>query len=196
MNEENDAITKTPQFYLVMLILIVMVLGTIATAWRTLELGVMAIGAWKIWTFYQQRKQSQQAYLKDLFYQLIQENQGYITALDLAMKANISARAAGKYLERRAREFAAEFEVNQQGAKALLAGCARLETPPKVLCVSSLAAAGPVAMGEAKVETDDDAPTSNLQAPCQQSALPCRPSPRWSSRVCECVKRRQRHRRR
>ncbi|MBO1347326.1 MAG: hypothetical protein EBE86_007985 [Hormoscilla sp. GUM202] len=76
MNKENEAIAKTPQFYLVMLILIVMVLGTIATAWRTIELGVMAIGTWTIWTFYQQRKQSQQAYLKELFYQLIQENNG------------------------------------------------------------------------------------------------------------------------
>ncbi|MGK7903642.1 MAG: hypothetical protein AB4352_19995 [Hormoscilla sp.] len=115
MNKENEAITKSPQFYLVMLIFLVAILGAIATAWRTLELGVMAIGAWTIWTFYQQRKQSQQAYLKELFYQLIQENHGYITALDLAMKANISAPAAGKYLERRAEEFAAEFEVNQQG---------------------------------------------------------------------------------
>lgn len=115
MNKENDAITKSPQLYLVMLIFIVAILGTIATAWRTIELGTMAIGAWTIWTFYQQRKQSQQEYLKGLFYQLIQENHGYITALDLAMKANISAQAAGRYLEQRAEEFAAEFEVNQQG---------------------------------------------------------------------------------
>lgn len=115
MNQENEAITKTPQFYLVMLIFIIAILGTIATAWRALELGTMAIGAWTIWTFYQQRRQSQQAYLKELFYQLIQENHGYITALDLAMKANISAQAAVQYLERRAEEFAAEFEVNEQG---------------------------------------------------------------------------------
>ncbi|MBC6421629.1 MAG: hypothetical protein GDA43_11260 [Hormoscilla sp. SP5CHS1] len=125
MNKENEAIAKTPQFYLVMLILIVMVLETIATVWRTIELGVMAIGAWTIWTFYQQRKQSQQSYLKELFYQLIQENNGYITALDLAMKANISAQAAATYLERSAQEFAAELEVNQQGGILYLFTTAR-----------------------------------------------------------------------
>jgi len=114
MNKENEAITQKPQFFLVMLILIVMALGTIATAWRTIELGVMAIGAWSLWSSYQHRKQSKQEYLKELFYQLIQENNGYITALDLAMKANISAREAGEYLELRAKEFAAEFQVNQQ----------------------------------------------------------------------------------
>ena len=115
MNKENDAITKTPQFYLVMLILFVMGLGTIATVWRTVELGVMAIGAWTIWSSYQQIKQRKKAYLQEVFSQLLEENNGCITALDLAMKGNISAPAAKKYLERRAQEFAAEFEMNQQG---------------------------------------------------------------------------------
>jgi len=136
MNQENEAITKNPQFFLVMLILIVTILGTIATAWRMLELGVMAIGAWTIWSGYQQRRQSKQEYLKALFYQLIQENNGYISPLDLAMKANISAPEAEKYLELRAQEFSASSQANQKSGILYLFTTAKSASAIEVKVVS------------------------------------------------------------
>ena len=59
-----------------------------------------------IWQRYQWEKWSKQ--VDPLFYNLIQLNQGAITPLDLAMKANFSAVTAKRYLDTKAQEFGAQ----------------------------------------------------------------------------------------
>jgi len=67
------------------------------------------------WRRYQRQQQNKLAHLDTVFYRLIQENQGRVTALDLAMNAKLSGEQVQKYLDERAKEFAAEFEVTEQG---------------------------------------------------------------------------------
>ncbi|VEP12318.1 conserved hypothetical protein [Hyella patelloides LEGE 07179] len=53
--------------------------------------------------------------IREIFFNLIQNNQGSITELDLAIAANISGKDAKKYLEQFAVEFDATFEVTEKG---------------------------------------------------------------------------------
>lgn len=67
------------------------------------------------WRRYQRQQQQKLAHLDAVFYRLIQENQGRVTTLDLAMNAKLSGQQVQQYLDERAKEFAAEFEVTEQG---------------------------------------------------------------------------------
>ncbi|MGL5061665.1 MAG: hypothetical protein ACRC62_16975 [Microcoleus sp.] len=64
---------------------------------------------------YQQQQKNKLARLDEVFYRLIQENQGRVTALDLAMNAKLPGEKTQQYLDDRAKEFAADFEVTEQG---------------------------------------------------------------------------------
>ena len=64
---------------------------------------------------YQQHQKHQLAHLDSVFYRLIKENQGRVTALDLAMNAKLPGLKVQEYLDERASEFAADFEVTEQG---------------------------------------------------------------------------------
>jgi hypothetical protein len=63
----------------------------------------------KVWQQYQWQQWSQKVH--PFFNQLIKDNQGCLTALDLAMKAQISGAAAEQYLNRKAEEFGAKRQV-------------------------------------------------------------------------------------
>lgn len=52
-------------------------------------------------------------------------------------------------------------ESNRKGTENLCAACARLEKPPTVVVVSSLAAAGPATAANPKCEQDSETPVSN-----------------------------------
>jgi hypothetical protein len=64
---------------------------------------------------YQQQQKNKLAHLDSVFYKLIKENQGRVTALDLAMNAKLPGEKVQEYLDERASEFAADFEVTEQG---------------------------------------------------------------------------------
>lgn len=64
---------------------------------------------------YWQNEQKKVEQLNSTFYQLVQENNGWVTALDLAMKSNISGTEVQQYLDEKAREFAAHYEITEQG---------------------------------------------------------------------------------
>ncbi|NJK73762.1 MAG: hypothetical protein HC849_09290 [Oscillatoriales cyanobacterium RU_3_3] len=64
---------------------------------------------------YQQQEKNKLARLDEVFYRLIKENQGRVTALDLAMNAKLPGEKTQQYLDDRAKEFAADFEVTEQG---------------------------------------------------------------------------------
>ncbi|HBE20030.1 MAG TPA: hypothetical protein DEG17_21285 [Cyanobacteria bacterium UBA11149] len=65
----------------------------------------------KVWQEYQWQQWSQE--VNPFFNQLIKENQGCLTALDLAMKAQISGAAAERYLDKKAEEFGAKRQVRE-----------------------------------------------------------------------------------
>ncbi len=75
-------------------------------AWPVLlALFVIIIGV-RIWQQYQWKRWSKQ--VNPYFNQLIEANQGCLTALDLSMKASLSGPAAQRYLDRKAEEFGAQ----------------------------------------------------------------------------------------
>ncbi len=80
-------------------------------AWPVLlALFILSI-TWSIWQQYRWKQWSKQ--VNPDFNQLIKENQGCLTALDLSMKANLSASAARWFLDKKAEEFGAQRRVYQ-----------------------------------------------------------------------------------
>ena len=74
-------------------------------AWLYILFAIGAVLAWNVWSNYQWEQWSLQ--VNPIFNQLIQENQGCLTAVDLSLKGNLPPNAARKYLERKADEFGA-----------------------------------------------------------------------------------------
>ncbi|MEB3312112.1 MAG: hypothetical protein VKJ02_17945 [Snowella sp.] len=74
-------------------------------AWLYILIIVGLVLGWKVWENYQWQQWSLQ--VNPIFNQLIQENQGCLTPVDLSLKGNLTANAARKFLERKADEFGA-----------------------------------------------------------------------------------------
>ena len=74
-------------------------------AWLYILFAIGVAFAWNVWSTYQWEQWSLQ--VNPFFNQLIQENQGCLTAVDLSLKGNLTPNAARKFLERKADEFGA-----------------------------------------------------------------------------------------
>lgn len=81
------------------------------------------IGGWLALDLYRQSRQEKRAIhqqksdrLQSLFYQMLQENRGRVTVLGFAMQSQLPATDARKYLDEKAKEFNANFKVNEEGA--------------------------------------------------------------------------------
>ena len=100
---------------LVLLFPIALGIALIVYAWRWLiVLGVLsAMGG--LWKYYQHKQQERQEWLNVIFYQTLQEHQGRIATLDLAIAAKIPGVEAQEFLQKKAKEFGAEFEVTDAG---------------------------------------------------------------------------------
>ncbi|MFB2938175.1 hypothetical protein ACE1B6_23255 [Aerosakkonemataceae cyanobacterium BLCC-F154] len=94
---------------LILIIPIAFAIILLFKAWPILLFFALLSSAWSFWQRYQLQKLSRQ--LNPMFHQLILENQGCITALDLAMKANLSGRSAERFLNAKAEEFAAQKQI-------------------------------------------------------------------------------------
>jgi hypothetical protein len=90
---------------LVIIFPLAFLIAVLFVAWPLLLALVIAGIGLRIWQRYQWQKWSQQ--VNPFFHKLIQENQGRITAMDLAIKANLSGVAAKQYLETKVEEFGA-----------------------------------------------------------------------------------------
>lgn len=120
LKSQTSAIAKTKAkserpSSLVLLFPIALCLGLIVYAWRWLIVfGVLsALGG--LWKYYEQKQQERQEWLNVIFYQTLQKHQGKITTLDLAIAANITGVEAQEFLQQRAKEFGAEFDITDAG---------------------------------------------------------------------------------
>jgi len=74
-----------------------------------------ALGGFLAWNVYQQEHNTDRDRLRSTFFQLVEEGNGTISVMKLAMTAQISAEEARTDLNERAKEFNADFEVNDRG---------------------------------------------------------------------------------
>ncbi|MER3493295.1 MAG: hypothetical protein C4323_13775 [Mastigocladus sp. ERB_26_2] len=101
--------------YLVLLLPISFLIIFLVATWR-LWLALIFVGlAFNIWQRYQWQRWCLQ--VNPLFNQLIRENQGKITPMDLAIKGNFSGEAAKRYLDGKLAEFAGNIVNSEDGGK-------------------------------------------------------------------------------
>ena len=95
------------------------------TAVERLIFGIptLTLGAWLALGLYRQSQQEKKAInqqvsdrLQSIFYQMLQENHGRVTVLGFAMKSQLPAAHARQYLDEKAKDFNANFKVNEEGA--------------------------------------------------------------------------------
>lgn len=91
---------------LVLILPIAFLIVLLFKAWPVLLALLLLSLTLRIWQKYQWQQWSNR--VNPYFNQLIKENQGCLTALDLSMKANLSGSAARLFLDRKAEEFGAQ----------------------------------------------------------------------------------------
>ncbi len=91
---------------LILILPIAFLIVLLFKAWPVLlALFILSI-IFKIWQQYQWKQWSKQ--VNPYFNELVKENQGCLTPLDLSIKANLSGSAARRYLDKKAEEFGAQ----------------------------------------------------------------------------------------
>lgn len=101
------------------------VTGTIAAVFLSFTLArilvpllpivVPLVGGGWLWRRYQTQHQHHQDRLDRAFYEMLRQHQGRMMVLDFAIATQLSAVEAQQYLDAKAREFAARYEVTQTG---------------------------------------------------------------------------------
>ena len=95
------------------------------TAVERLIFGIptLTLGTWLALGLYRQSRQEKEALnqqvsdrLQSIFYKMLQENHGRITVLGFAMQSQLPAAHARQYLDEKAKDFNANFKVNEEGA--------------------------------------------------------------------------------
>ncbi|MGK7874139.1 MAG: hypothetical protein AB4426_12740 [Xenococcaceae cyanobacterium] len=88
---------------LALILPIALAIVVLFTAWPLLLLLIVLVLGWKIWRNYQWKQWCKQ--VNPFFHQLIKDNQGCLTPIDLSLKANLTGRAAKRFLDKKAEEF-------------------------------------------------------------------------------------------
>jgi large subunit ribosomal protein L7/L12 len=76
---------------------------------------ITGAGGWLVWSLQQQSRQETQHRLQSIFHQLLKQSQGKITVMQFALEAQLTADVAKQYLDERAKEFSADFNVGEDG---------------------------------------------------------------------------------
>ncbi|QFS48580.1 hypothetical protein [Nostoc sphaeroides] len=83
----------------------------------------LTLGTWLALGLYRQSRQEKKALnqqvsdrLQSIFYEMLKENHGRITVLGFAMQSQLPAAHARQYLDEKAKDFNANFKVNEEGA--------------------------------------------------------------------------------
>lgn len=80
-----------------------------------LTLPPTALGGWLVWGLYKQGQKEASDRLESIFYQLLEANNGQITLMRFAKETQLTGEQAKQYLDRKAKEFNATFDVGTQG---------------------------------------------------------------------------------
>ncbi|MDP5017703.1 MAG: hypothetical protein NWQ43_10440 [Dolichospermum sp.] len=91
--------------FLVLILPLSFLIVFVVNTWKVLLLILGLLMVFNLWQQYRWEKWCNQ--VNPLFYQLIRENHGKITPMDLAIKGNFSGQVAKRYLDGKAKEFGA-----------------------------------------------------------------------------------------
>jgi hypothetical protein len=92
--------------FLILLIPLAIAAVVLLNTWPYILGLIGLIIAWRLWQNYQWLKWCEQ--VNPLFNELIKENQGCLTPMDLSLKANLAGGAAKRFLEKKAEEYGAQ----------------------------------------------------------------------------------------
>ncbi|MBE9114962.1 hypothetical protein IQ249_03525 [Lusitaniella coriacea LEGE 07157] len=102
----GNVLERSASNILILILPVAVAIVVLFTAWPLL-LALIIFGiALKTWQQYQWKQWSKQ--INPLFNELIKENQGCITPLDLSAKANLTGEAAKYFLDKKAEEYGAQ----------------------------------------------------------------------------------------
>lgn len=107
----DNVIERGATSILILILPIAFALVVLYTAWPLLLVLVVLIGLFRVWQQYQWQKWS--AKINPDFNVLVRENQGKVTPLDLSIKANLTARQAKRFLEKKSEEYGAQRKTYQ-----------------------------------------------------------------------------------
>jgi hypothetical protein len=93
--------------FLVLILPISFLIVFLVNTWKVLLVILLLLMVFNLWQQYRWEKWCNQ--VNPLFYELIRENQGKITPMDLAIKGNFSGQVAKRYLDGKAKEFGASI---------------------------------------------------------------------------------------
>ncbi|MEH1909992.1 MAG: hypothetical protein V7L05_04660 [Nostoc sp.] len=99
--------------FLVLLLPISFLIIFLVATWRILLALIVLVIGFKVWQEYQWQQWTQQ--VNPIFHQLVRENQGRLTPMDLAIKGNFPGTTAKRYLDGKASEFGASV-LNSEDA--------------------------------------------------------------------------------
>jgi hypothetical protein len=94
---------------LILILPLALVIVILYTAWVWILLLMALIVGWKIWQNYQWKQWCRQ--VNPFFNQLIRDNQGCLTSMDLSLKANLTGGAAERFLDKKAEEYGAQRKI-------------------------------------------------------------------------------------
>lgn len=97
--------------FLVLLLPISFLIIFLVTTWRFLLALIVLVIGFKLWQEYQWQQWTHR--VNPIFHQLVRENQGRLTPMDLAMRGNFPGTTAKRYLDSKASEFGASI-VNSE----------------------------------------------------------------------------------
>jgi hypothetical protein len=97
--------------FLVLIIPLAFGMVLLYQAWPFLLLLFGLSVIWRIWDNYQWQRWCYQ--VNPCFNQLIKDNRGCLTPMDLSLKANMSGRSARRFLERKAEEYGAQRKLQE-----------------------------------------------------------------------------------
>jgi hypothetical protein len=74
-----------------------------------------AWGGWVVWSGMSRAKREERDRLRETFFRMIEESQGHVTVLRFSMESGLEGQDAKHYLDERAKEFNAAFNVTEEG---------------------------------------------------------------------------------
>jgi hypothetical protein len=105
-NMTGKVLNRGSSSALVLILPIALIVVLVLKAWLYLILLFIVLTLGNLWQTYRWKQQCQQ--VDPSFFALITEQQGYLTPIDLAVKANLSATTAENFLAKKAEEYGAQ----------------------------------------------------------------------------------------